>query len=99
MGSIDRGIHNFVERLTTIPGTHARLEREDQSNEEARQANLRIREHQALLQKQKESMDREASFHREQLNRQSMRANRGRIRGGIFGDSQPGSVLSGRLGR
>ena len=92
-------VHDFIDRLTTIPGTHARLESESAAKQQYEQAANRMREHQEFYRKQQETIQKDTQREREQLNRQTMRSIRGRIRGGIFGDSsQPPSSLSQRLG-
>lgn len=97
-------VHDFIDRLTTIPGTHAREEAEQRAQNEANEALGRQRAHEAMLNAHRQELERknagELAQQQELLGRQQRRSMRGRIKGGLFGDvSQPGSILSGRLGK
>jgi len=93
-------VNDFIERITTVPGTHRRLELQDQARRQADAYNSQLNAQRDLVAKEKKSLDEQAQFRQNKLNSQIRRGNRSRIRGGIFGEENQNSpgMLSGRLG-
>lgn len=96
MGSIS----NFVDRIFTVPGQNAREERAENARNIANEQNRQINIQRERVGKETAALKAQTDLRQAQYNKSVARSQRGRIRGGIFGDDQPqpNNPLSPRLG-
>ena len=100
MGSINNAIHNSIDRIFTVPGQSAREERMERAKGIADEQNREINTQRKRISDEQASLKVQSDFRQAQYNRSVARGQRGRVRGGIFGDDQPqpAAPLNERLG-